>query len=95
MIGVIAKLRTKPDRAADFEAQTIEMAKTVAAKEPGCHFYNAYRTDDPNVFVALELYEDQAAYDAHGASDHVAEAMQTVPDMLEGGMDVDVVTLVY
>jgi quinol monooxygenase YgiN len=96
MIGIIARLRTKPGQADAFAAQTSEMAKTVAAAEPESVFYNAYRAaDDENLFVALELYETPEAVDAHGASAHVAKSMETVPDMLEGDMDVDIVTLVY
>ncbi len=96
MIGIIARLRTKPGQADAFAAQTSTMAKTVAAVEPDNIFYNVYRAaDDENQFIALELYENQAAVDAHGASDHVAASMETVPDMLEGDMDVDIVTLVY
>ena len=96
MIGIIARLRTKPGQADAFAAQTSDMANTVASKEPENVFYNAYRDPaDENQFVALELYENQAAVDAHGASDHVAKSMETVPGMLEGDMDVDIVTLVY
>ncbi len=96
MIGIIARLRTKPGQADAFAAQTSAMAKTVAAAEPDNIFYNAYRAAaDENQFVALELYENQAAVDGHGASAHVAKSMETVPGMLEGDMDVDIVTLVY
>jgi quinol monooxygenase YgiN len=96
MIGIIAKLRTKQGQAEAFAAQTSDMAKSVAAGEPDNVFYNAYRdANDPNRFVALELYENQAAVDGHRASAHVAKSMDTVPDMLEGAFDVDTVTLVY
>ena len=96
MIGIIAKLRTKEGQADAFATQSAQMAKTVAAKEPENIFYNCYRDqNDPNLFVALELYENPAAMEAHGASDHVAESMKTVPDMLDGDIDADIVTLVY
>lgn len=39
--------------------------------EPGCVTFNAHRSnDDPAVFVLYEQYEDQAAFDAHVASEH-------------------------
>ena len=96
MIGIIAKLRTKDGQADAFAAQTSAMAKTVAAAEPENVFYNVYRpTDDANLFIALELYENPAAMEAHGETAHVAKSMETVPGMLEGDMDVDIVTLVY
>lgn len=39
--------------------------------EPGCRFYQANRdAEDPCVFLFYEIYDDEAAYVAHGASDH-------------------------
>jgi quinol monooxygenase YgiN len=96
MIGIIAKLRTKDGQAEAFAAQSAEMAMKVVAAEPENVFYNTYRDqNDPNVFVALELYENMGAVEAHRASAHVAKSMKTVPDMLEGGIDAYVVEMVY
>jgi len=95
MIGIVARLQVKPDRAEEFAAQTVALTKVVAANEPGCVFYDLYRTDDPAAFVALELYENQADLDAHRASAHVAEAMKTVPDMLDGDIEADILEQVY
>ncbi|GEM_PF-472968 len=96
MIGIIAKIRVKPEAAEAFKAQAVALTKTVAKKEPGCVFYDLYSTEDPTLFVALELYHSQADVDAHGASDHVAETMKTVPGMLDGDMEsamqVDIIT---
>lgn len=39
--------------------------------EPGCLYYQPCRErDDPRVFVVFEVYVDEAAYRAHGESDH-------------------------
>jgi quinol monooxygenase YgiN len=39
--------------------------------EPGCRFYQAYRaSDDPRTFHLFEIYDDEGAYAAHGASEH-------------------------
>ena len=39
--------------------------------EPGCLFYQACRDpENPRVFFLFELYEDEAAYKAHGESEH-------------------------
>ena len=39
--------------------------------EPGCRLYQATRDlGDPRVFVLVEIYDDEAAYRAHGASEH-------------------------
>jgi quinol monooxygenase YgiN len=42
--------------------------------EPGCRFYQPNRDpEDPRVFFFYEIYDDEAAYKAHGESTHFAE----------------------
>jgi quinol monooxygenase YgiN len=42
--------------------------------EPGCQFYQAYiDPQTPNVIHLFEIYDDEAAYQAHGASEHFKE----------------------
>lgn len=43
-------------------------------REPGCRQYIGHQSvDDPLRFVFYELYDNQAALDAHRASPHYAE----------------------
>lgn len=40
-------------------------------QEPGNIIYQAHRDpEDPRVFLMYEQYDDKAAFEAHGASDH-------------------------
>ena len=40
-------------------------------EEPGCRVYQAYRDPaEPRVFHIFEIYDDEAAVEAHGASEH-------------------------
>lgn len=40
-------------------------------KEPGCELYIPTRDpEDPRSFLFYEQYRDQAAFEAHGASEH-------------------------
>ncbi len=42
--------------------------------EPGCRMYLVHRsTTDPRKFFLYEQYDDQAALDAHRASEHFAQ----------------------
>jgi quinol monooxygenase YgiN len=42
--------------------------------EPGCRFYQPCRDrESPDVFLIFEIYDDEAAFDAHGASPHFQE----------------------
>jgi quinol monooxygenase YgiN len=39
--------------------------------EPGCRLYQATRDRaDQRIFLLFEIYDDEAAYRAHGASEH-------------------------
>ena len=49
----------------------IEKLTPPSREEPGNVFYQAYQdAADPLVFRLFEIYDDEAAYAAHGASDH-------------------------
>lgn len=70
-IGVIARLKIQEGKNEEFESIFSELAAAVHAKESGNNFYALHRSrDDNTAYVVLEQYEDQAALDAHGQSDH-------------------------
>ena len=51
----------------------IEKLTPVSREEAGNRFYQAYQDPaEPAVFRLFEIYADEAAYAAHGASDHFA-----------------------
>jgi len=52
----------------------IEKLTPPSRAEDGNVFYQAYQdAADPLVFRLFEIYDDEAAYAAHGASDHFTE----------------------
>jgi quinol monooxygenase YgiN len=66
MIRVVATVRAKPGKGPELEEDFRDWAKVVKANEPGTLEYTLYRSkDDPEVYVALELYENEAAIEAH------------------------------
>jgi quinol monooxygenase YgiN len=51
----------------------IEKLTPPSRAEPGNRLYQAYRDPaEPGVFRLFEVYDDEAAYAAHGASEHFA-----------------------
>ena len=51
----------------------IEKLTPPSREEPGNRFYQAYQDPaEPGVFHLFEIYEDEAAYAAHGSSEHFA-----------------------
>jgi quinol monooxygenase YgiN len=42
--------------------------------EPGCRFYQPCRDPErPGTFLIFEIYDDETAFEAHGASEHFRE----------------------
>jgi (4S)-4-hydroxy-5-phosphonooxypentane-2,3-dione isomerase len=69
-IVLIATWVAKPGREADIERIIAAMTPPSRA-EPGCEAYQAHRsTEDPRTFLLYERYADEAAAEAHRASDH-------------------------
>jgi quinol monooxygenase YgiN len=90
MLGIIAKLTIKPGTNADFEATMKALQAKVRSEEPGNKLYALHTTSDPNVYVMLERYDDQAALDAHRAAPHFKELGRKLGDYLAGRPDVQV-----
>jgi quinol monooxygenase YgiN len=51
--------------------EAIRLLSPISRQEPGNRFYQAYQDPaEPNVFRLFEIYDDEAAYQAHVASEH-------------------------
>lgn len=73
MIGVIATIKARQGAGADFEAAAKQLVAAVTANEPGCLFYQLHRAEEPDTYVFLEAYKDQASLEAHRGTDHFKE----------------------
>ena len=47
-----------------------ELVAKVNANEPGCKLYALHHAEAPHTYVFMERYVDQAAVEAHRASEH-------------------------
>ena len=90
MLGIIATLTIKPGTNKDFEETMGKLAAAVRAGEPGNKLYALHKTEDANVYVMLERYDDQAALAAHRAAPHFRELGRKLGDYLAGKPDVQV-----
>jgi len=62
---------TFPAEKADAVAPVLIELATASRRESGCLGFDVSRSnDDPRVFVLYEKWRDQAALDAHYATDH-------------------------
>jgi quinol monooxygenase YgiN len=67
---ITAKLSVKPDKIKDFIAAAKEIIEK-SNKETGCDFYQLYQDPYDNTrFIFIEEYKNQAAVDAHFATDY-------------------------
>lgn len=90
MIGVIATLKIQDGKADEFESVFRDLAAQVRSLEPGNVAYQLCRSrTEPNTYKVLELYADEAALKAHGASDHFKAAGPKLGAVLGGRPDVE------
>lgn len=68
--SVVATVKAKAGREADFLAAALQLVGAVRANEPGCLLYTLNRGDAPDTFVFMERYADEDALKAHRATEH-------------------------
>ena len=71
MAYVVSATWTAEPGKEDVVLDAIEQLAPPSREEPGNRFYQAYQDPaEPGIFRLFEIYEDEEAYAAHGASDH-------------------------
>jgi quinol monooxygenase YgiN len=88
MLGVVATLKVKPGMEKEFEAVAKELVAKVNANEPGCTLYALHRGEAPHTYVFMERYVDQAAVDAHRATEHFRALGRKMGEYMEGRPEV-------
>jgi quinol monooxygenase YgiN len=90
-ITVIAKLKVQPGKDAEFEAAAKQMIATVKESEPNTLTYILHKnTKDATEFVYYEVYQDQAALDAHGKTDHMKAFGGKIGALLAGRPEISI-----
>jgi quinol monooxygenase YgiN len=85
-VSVVANLTVKPGKEDEFLALWDNVLAHVTDNEPGTQHYVLHRsTTERNVFYVTEVYDDQAALDAHMSSDVFAAFGASLGDIVEGG----------
>jgi quinol monooxygenase YgiN len=84
-IGIIATLKVQDGKGAELEAVFAELAPAVRANEPGNKLYMLCKSrDEANTYVVMELYDDQAAIEAHRNAAHYKAAGPKLAGYLAG-----------
>jgi len=91
MLGIVATIKVKPGMEQAFEAVARELVAKVNASEPGCRLYALYRRDDAGetpTYVFMERYADQAAVEAHRATEHFKTLGRKMGEFMDGRAEV-------
>ncbi len=88
MLVVIATLPGKPDKREQIAA-TLAKAAAASRGDAGCVSYTfTVDVENPDHYVSVELWEDQASLDAHFGTPHLAELMTLAGELLDGEVDI-------
>jgi quinol monooxygenase YgiN len=88
MLGVVATIKVKAGMDKEFETVAKELVAKVKAGEPGCKLYALHRTETPGTYVFMERYVDQAAVDAHRATDYFKALGRKMGEYMDGRPEV-------
>jgi quinol monooxygenase YgiN len=88
MLGVVATIKVKPGMEQQFEAVAKELVAKVNANEPGCRLYALHRAEAPQTYVVMERYTDQAAVEAHRATDYFKALGRKMGEFMDGRAEV-------
>jgi len=82
MIFITAKFQIRPEDAEQWPRIVADFT-TATRSEPGCLWFDWSRSlADPNEYVLVEAFRDEAAGVAHVTSAHFKEAQRTLPPHL-------------
>lgn len=83
MRGIIAKIKVKEGREAEFETLAAGLVVESCA-EPGCLSYELWRSEEAREFVFVERYAGEAAAQAHVKSDHYRRIGRQMGELMDG-----------
>jgi len=90
---IVAKLTVRPEKIKAFTDAAKEIIEK-SNKEPGCKSYQLYQ--DPyntTKFIFVEEYKNQAAVDAHFASDYFKAFGPKIKDLVQDPAKIKIVTV--
>ena len=92
MVAPMAKLiiwvvfDIKPGAFAAFQEHTIPNARAAVADEPGCQRFDILLPEDGSEeqIALYEIYDDEAAFQAHLQTPHYAKFKAAIPGLISG-----------
>ena len=85
---VVAQVRAKPGREAEFRALTLTLVAKVRAEPNNLLYFLHEDREAPGHFVFYEIFASKADFDAHNATPHVQAWFARLPELADGGVQV-------
>jgi quinol monooxygenase YgiN len=87
-LRVIATMRAQPGREIELRDLLVALIHPTR-EEDGCIGYRLLENrDDPAEFAFIEEWSDDVALDAHFETPHLEAAIEKMPELLAGEMDI-------
>ena len=80
---VTVVFRAKPEFRAQFREAMLENAEASRTKEPGCRLFDVCENADGAEIFLYEIYDDEAAFKDHLATDHFKRFNATTTPWVE------------
>jgi quinol monooxygenase YgiN len=82
-VRIVAEITARPGQAVALRAQLLKMIAPSNA-EPGCRQYELHEDrENPDRFVFIERWTDQAAFDFHTQTPHFIQLGPAIADLLQ------------
>ena len=88
MLGIVATLKVKAGMEQEFETLAKQLVEKVRTQEPGCTLYVLHRAETAGTYVFMERYVDQAAVEAHRATEHFKTLGRKMGEFMDGRPEV-------
>jgi autoinducer 2-degrading protein len=80
---VTVVFRARPEHRDDFRKAMIENATASRTREPGCRRFDVCEKPDGSEIFLYEIYDDEAAFKAHLATEHFKHFDATVKPWID------------
>ena len=90
-IGIVAHLKVKEGKQAEFESVFLELQAAVKKGEPGALQYEVFKSkQDSTMYVVMEQYKTEADLTAHRTTPHMAAAGPKLGAVLDGRPQIEI-----
>ena len=86
--AVVAEVRAKPGKEAEFRKATLTLVAKVRAETNNLLYFLHEDVEAPGHFVFYEIFATQADFEAHNRTPHVQAWFARLPELAEGGVKV-------